>query len=106
MTEKMVNIPIRFILNASYEHELDIMNEQIVEILPNEHKPLENGQYYYLKYKGEKIIRKVYLAENGLMLVRVNPDYPSEYFDFSEENTDELIILGRIGLKPDFTSKK
>ncbi|AYF99877.1 S24 family peptidase [Lactococcus allomyrinae] len=92
------HIKISAIINASDEHEPDIKNEQVVGLEPLRGQELENGEYYFIKYQGKKMIRKIYFAENGLMLIRVNPKYPSEYYEFTEDKGKQLVVLAKINI--------
>lgn len=104
--KKLYPYVIRYIVNASDEHIPDIQDGQILEFeLRKKGQPLENGAYYYIKHNGEKMIRKIYVTDTGLMLVRANPKYSSDFYEFTNDREKQLVILEKLNLHPNFSKK-
>jgi len=98
-------IKVRHILNASDEHVPDIQEGQILGFESLKEKTLENGAYYYIKYNGKKLIRKIYVTDTGLMLVRVNPKYSSEFYEYTDDKEKQLTVMKKLNLHPEFSKK-
>lgn len=104
--KKLYPYKVRHIINASYEHVPDIAEGQILGLEPLNGKQLENGEYYYIRYQGKELIRKIYITDTGLMLVRVNPKYSSEFYEFTDDREKQLVVLSKLNLHPDFSKKE
>lgn len=52
------------------------------------------------------MIRKIYVTDKGLMLVRVNPKYSSDFYEYTYNKEKQVVVLQKLNLHPTFDPTK
>jgi hypothetical protein len=98
-TTKKYAVRVAGIVNASFENEPELHNQQILSLEKMNGRPIESGEFYLISYRDKQVIRKIFVTEQGFALVCVNPEYPSAFYSWAESKIKPLRVQGKINKK-------